>query len=146
MVIGEAGSSRKEGEEEDWDTVQRLARNRRAAGRQALPRSNSTGHGGGASDGGMERFALRLPEHVRTEILMSHRLRHVTSAVASVRVREGSGLDASTMGGSLRNSVARLMSFFVPGAGKAADTTGASSVRRRENSSRGAVTEEKRSV
>ena len=38
------------------------------------------------------------------------------------------------------------MSLFVPGADKAADTTGASSVRRRENSSRGAVTEEKRSV
>ncbi|KAG2651762.1 RING-H2 finger protein ATL38-like [Panicum virgatum] len=156
VVIGEAGS-REEGEEEDWDTVQRLARNRRAAGRQALPRSNSTGHGGGASDGGMERFALRLPEHVRTEILMSHRLRHVTSAVASVRVREGSGLDASTMGGSVRTAVARLMSLFAPGAGwmgdgvgddksGKADATGSSSVRRRENSSRGAVTEEKRSV
>jgi len=155
VVIGEAGS-REEGEEEDWDTVQRLARNRRAAGRQALPRSNSTGHGGGTSDGGMERFALRLPEHVRTEILMSHRLRHVTSAVASVRVREGSGLDASTMGGSVRTAVARLMSLFAPGAGWVsdgddksgkADATGASSaVRRRENSSRGAVTEEKRSV
>ena len=133
-------------EEEDWDTVQRLARNRRAAGRQALPRSNSTGHGGGTSDGGMERFALRLPEHVRTEILMSRRLRHVMSAVASVHVKEGSALDASTMGGSLRNAVARLMSLFVPGAGKAADTTGASSVRRREISLRGAGAEEKRSV
>jgi len=74
------------------------------------------------------------------------RLRHVMSAVASVHVKEASDLDASTMGGSLRNAVARLMSLFVPGAGKAADTTGASSVRRRENSSRGAVTEEKRSV
>jgi len=143
-------------EEEDWDTVQRLARNRRAAGRQALPRSNSTGHGGGASDGGMERFALRLPEHVRTEILMSRRLRHVMSAVASVHVKEGSALDASTMGGSLRNAVARLMSLFAPGAGwmsdgddksGKADATGASSaVRRRENSSRGAAAEEKRSV
>jgi len=133
-------------EEEDWDTVQRLARNRRAAGRQALPRSNSTGHGGGTSDGGMERFALRLPEHVRTEILMSRRLRHVMSAVASVHVKEASALDASTMGGSLRNAVARLMSLFVPGAGKAADTTGASSVRRREISLRGAGAEEKRSV
>ncbi|PUZ76213.1 hypothetical protein GQ55_1G271700 [Panicum hallii var. hallii] len=155
VVIGEAGSSEEGEEEEDWDTIQRLARNRRAAGRQALPRSNSTGHGGGASDGGMERFALRLPEHVRTEILMSHRLRHVTSAVASVRVREGSAHEASTMGGSVRNAVARLMSLFAPGAGwmgdgddksGKADATGASSVRRRENSSRGAVAEEKRSV
>ncbi|KAG2620282.1 hypothetical protein PVAP13_3NG166994 [Panicum virgatum] len=65
---------------------------------------------------------------------------------APVHVKEGSALDASTMGGSLRNAVARLMSLFVPGAGKAADTTGASSVRRRENSLRGAGAEEKRSV
>ncbi|RLN08810.1 RING-H2 finger protein ATL38-like [Panicum miliaceum] len=155
VVIGEAGSSEEGEEEEDWDTIQRLARNRRAAGRQALPRSNSTGHGSGASDGGMERFALRLPEHVRTEILMSHRLRHVTSAVTSVRVREGSAHEGSTMGGSVRNAVARLMSLFAPGAGwmgdgddksGKADATGASSVRRRENSSHGAVAEEKRSV
>ena len=57
----------------------------------------------------------------------------------------------------LRNAVARLMSLFAPGAGwmgdgvgddksGKADATGSSSVRRRENSSRGAVTEEKRSV
>ncbi|TKW39853.1 hypothetical protein SEVIR_1G207100v4 [Setaria viridis] len=157
VLIGEAGAS-EEDEEEDWTTIQRLARNRRAAGRQALPRSNSTGHGGGASDGGMDRFALRLPEHVRVEILMSHRLRHVTSAVASVRIREGSAAsahDGSTVGGSVRNTVARLMSLFAPGAGWKADgddrsgrgdATGASSFRRRENSSRGAVAEEKRSV
>ncbi|XP_062221105.1 E3 ubiquitin-protein ligase ATL31-like [Phragmites australis] len=139
-------------EEEDRMTIQCLARNRRAAGRQALPRSNSTGHDGG---GGVERFALRLPEHVRLEILMSHRLRHVTSAVASVRVREGSAHEASTVGGSVRSAVARLLSLFVPGAGwkgdgddmsgKVADA-GASSLRRRENSSRGGVREEKRSV
>nr|CAB3446978.1 unnamed protein product [Digitaria exilis] len=156
LLIGEAAGAGEEGdEEEDWTTIQRLARNRRAAGRQALRRSNSTGHGGGSSDGGMERFALRLPEHVRMEILMSHRLRHVTSAVASVRVREGSAHDASTVGGSVRNAVARLVSLFAPGAGwkgdgddrsGKADATGASSVRRRENSSRGAVAEEKRSV
>jgi E3 ubiquitin-protein ligase ATL6/9/15/31/42/55 len=154
----EEGEDHDDEEEADWTTIQRLARNRRAAGRQALPRSNSTGHGGGASDGGMERFALRLPEHVRVEILMSHRLRHVTSAVASVRVREGSAAgahDGSTVGGSVRNAVARLMSLFVPGAGWKADgddrsgrgdATGVSSFRRRENSSRGAVAEEKRSV
>ncbi|CAN6244803.1 unnamed protein product [Urochloa humidicola] len=149
---GAAASEEGEEEEEDWTAIQRLARNRRAAGRQALPRSNSTGHGGG-----MERFALRLPEHVRLEILMSHRLRHVTSAVASVRVREGSAHDASasTVGGSVRNAVARLMSLFSPGAGWKAegddksgkgDATGPNSLRRRENSSRGAVAEEKRSV
>ncbi|KAJ1279659.1 hypothetical protein BS78_04G171100 [Paspalum vaginatum] len=156
VLIGEPSASEQgEEEEEDWATVQRLARNRRAAGRQALPRSNSTGHGGGASEGVMERFALRLPEHVRLEILMSHRLRHVTSAVSSVRVREGSAHDASTVGGSVRSAVSRLVSLFAPGAGWKADgddksgnavATGASSLRRRENSSRGAVEEDKRSV
>ncbi|CAO1942093.1 unnamed protein product [Urochloa humidicola] len=155
---GESGAASEEGEEEEeWTTIRRLARNRRAAGRQALPRSNSTGHGGGESDGGIERFALRLPEHVRTEILMSHRLRHVTSAVASVRVREGSAHDAGSTagGGVVRNAVARLVSLFAPGAGWKAegddksgkgDATGASSLRRRDNSSRGAVAQEKRSV
>jgi E3 ubiquitin-protein ligase ATL6/9/15/31/42/55 len=105
----------------------------------------------------MERFALRLPEHVRLELLMSHRLRHVTSAVASVRVMEGSAHDASSVvGGSVRSAMARLLSLFAPGAGwkgdgddksgKADATAGASSLRRRENSSSGAVGEEKRSV
>lgn len=152
VLIGGAGAS-EVGEEEDRTTIQRLARNRRAAGRQALPRSNSTGHS--ASDGGMERFALRLPEHVRLELLMSHRLRHVTSAVASVRVMEGSAHDTSTVGGGVRSTMARLLSLFTPGAGwkgdgddksGKAEATAASSLRRRENSSRGAVGEEKRSV
>ncbi|CAD6243975.1 unnamed protein product [Miscanthus lutarioriparius] len=155
VLIGDASAS-AEGEEEDWTRIQRLARNRHAAGRQALPRSNSTGHSA-SDDGGMERFALRLPEHVRLELLMSHRLRHVTSAVASVRVMEGSAHDSSSvMGGSVRSAMARLLSLFAPGAGwkgdgddksgKADATAGASSLRRRENSSRGAVGEEKRSV
>ncbi|CAL4887168.1 unnamed protein product [Urochloa decumbens] len=147
---GESSAASEEGEEEEeeWTTIQRLARNRRAAGRQALPRSNSTGHGGSDSDGGMERFALRLPDHVRVEILMSHRLRHVTSAVASVRVREGSGIahDASsTVGGSVRNAVARLVSLFAPGAGWKAEGDDKSG-KGRDSSSRGAVAEEKRSV
>ncbi|XP_066318703.1 E3 ubiquitin-protein ligase ATL6-like [Miscanthus floridulus] len=149
VLIGDASAS-AEGEEEDWTRIQLLARNRRAAGRQALPRSNSTGHSA-SDDGGMERFALRLPEHVRLELLMSHRLRHVTSSVASVRVMEGS----SVVGGSVRSAMARLLSLFAPGTGwkgdgddksGKADTTGASSLRRRENSSRGAVGEEKRSA
>ncbi|PNT68874.1 E3 ubiquitin-protein ligase ATL6 [Brachypodium distachyon] len=97
------------------------ARGRREARRQAvLPRSNSTGHER-AGGRGMERFALRLPEHVRLEILMSHRLRHVTSAVASVRVREGSTHDypggVSVGGKPGRSAVARLLSLFAPGAG-----------------------------
>ncbi|KAL6634113.1 hypothetical protein ACP70R_026784 [Stipagrostis hirtigluma subsp. patula] len=148
VLIGVAGDG---DEAEDWTRIQCLARNRRAAGRQALPRSNSTGHDGvaGGVVGGMERFELRLPEHVRLEILMSHRLRHVTSAVASVRVREGSAHGA-TVAGSVRSAVARLLSLLAPAdgddrSGKTADAT-ASCVRRRENSSRGGVGDEKRSV
>ncbi|KAL6899723.1 hypothetical protein ACP4OV_006381 [Aristida adscensionis] len=149
VVVGVAGDN---GEAEDWTTIQSLARNRRAAGRQALPRSNSTGHdgaAGGGGGGGTERFELRLPEHVRLEILMSHRLRHVTSAVASVRVREGSAHGA-TVAGSVRSAVSRLLSLLAPAdgddrSGKAADAA-ASSLRHRENSSRGGVGEEKRSV
>jgi E3 ubiquitin-protein ligase ATL6/9/15/31/42/55 len=117
---------------------------REAAGRQALPRSNSTGH---ERAGGMERFALRLPEHVRLEILMSHRLRHVTSAVASVRVREGSAHDMAAGGNSVRNAMARLASLFAPGAGWKGDDeeiSGGSSRRRRDDSARGAA-EDKRS-
>uniref|UniRef100_A0A0E0NGQ1 RING-type E3 ubiquitin transferase n=1 Tax=Oryza rufipogon TaxID=4529 RepID=A0A0E0NGQ1_ORYRU len=145
VVIGDAGAS-EEAEAEERIRIQCLAGVRRAAGRQALPRSNSTGHERGG--GGMERFALRLPEHVRLEILMSHRLRHVTSAVASVRVREGSAHDA----GAVRNAVARLLSLFVPGAGWKGDDEGKSSKaaegssrRRRDESARGGVGEEKRS-
>lgn len=149
VVIGDAGASgneEAEAEAEERIRIQCLAGIRRAAGRQALPRSNSTGHERGG--GGMERFALRLPEHVRLEILMSHRLRHVTSAVASVRVREGSAHDA----GAVRNAVARLLSLFVPGAGWKGDDEGKSSKaaegssrRRRDESARGGVGEEKRS-
>ncbi|KAF0906469.1 hypothetical protein E2562_011462 [Oryza meyeriana var. granulata] len=141
VVIGDASAN----EEADERTrIQCLARMRRAAGRQALPRSNSTGHERG---GGMERFVLQLPEHVRLEILMSHRLRHVTSAVASVRVREGSAHD----GWAVRTAVARILSLFVPGAGWKGDDEGksgkaeGSSRRRRDESARGGVGEEKRS-
>lgn len=90
-----------------------LARMRRTVGRQALPRSNSTGH---KRAGGVERFALWLPEHVRLEILMSHRLGHVTSAVASVRIREGSAHDVG-VGSNVWSAVARLLSLFLPGTG-----------------------------
>ncbi|GJM85322.1 hypothetical protein PR202_ga01761 [Eleusine coracana subsp. coracana] len=153
VLIGDAGDRE---DEEDWSRIQCLARNRRAAGRQELLRSNSTGHDvvvSGTNDGSTERFALRLPEHVRVEILMSHRLRHVTSAVDSVRVREGSA--HGSLGGSVRSAVARLLSRLAPGAGwkgdggdksVKVDAEGATSLRRRENSSRGAVVEEKRSV
>jgi E3 ubiquitin-protein ligase ATL6/9/15/31/42/55 len=132
---------------EDYEEIRIVAvgMRREAAGRQALPRSNSTGH---ERAGGMERFALRLPEHVRLEILMSHRLRHVTSAVASVRVREGSAHDMAAGGNSVRSAVARLVSLFTPGAGWKGDDeeiSGGSSRRRRDDSARGAAPEDKRS-
>ncbi|XP_044974145.1 E3 ubiquitin-protein ligase ATL6-like [Hordeum vulgare subsp. vulgare] len=119
---------------EEDDGTRDLARTR------ALPqRSNSTGHERG---GGTEHFALRLPEHVRVEILMSHRLRHVTSAVASVRVREGSAHDPAAGGGSVRAAVARLLSLFAPGdgwrGGDDEEKSGGSSRRRRDESARGA--------
>ncbi|KAM3354168.1 hypothetical protein ACQJBY_025048 [Aegilops geniculata] len=128
-------------DEEEDEKTRILARRMRceAAGRQALPRSNSTGH---ERAGGTEQFALRLPEHVRLEILMSHRLRHVTSAVASVRVREGSAHDPSAGGNSVRSAVARLLSLFAPsGDGRRGDDeekSGGSSRRRRDDSARGA--------
>ncbi|KAG8058945.1 hypothetical protein GUJ93_ZPchr0002g25338 [Zizania palustris] len=69
VSIGDASANE---EADERIRIQGLARMRRAAERQALPRLNSTGH---ARAGGMERFALQLPpEHVRLEILMSHRL------------------------------------------------------------------------
>ncbi|KAM0897783.1 hypothetical protein ACQ4PT_022355 [Festuca glaucescens] len=132
--------------DEDYERIRVVAvgMRREAAGRQALPRSNSTGH---ERAGGMERFALRLPEHVRLEILMSHRLRHVTSAVASVRVREGSAHDIGAGGNSVRSAMARLVSLFAPGAGWKGDDeeiSGGSSRRQRDESARGAA-EDKRS-
>ena len=132
--------------DEEYEGLQILAVGVRSetAGRHALARSNSTGH---ERAGGMERFALRLPEHVRLEILMSHRLRHVTSAVASVRVREGSAHDTGAGGSSVRSAVARLVSLFAPGAGWKGDdeeVSGGSSRRRRDDSARGAG-EDKRS-
>ncbi|XP_048527998.1 RING-H2 finger protein ATL38-like [Triticum urartu] len=135
VVLIEDDPSRSEEEE---DSARILARTRREAGREALPRSNSTGH---ERAGRMERFALRLPEHVRLEILMSHRLRHVTSAVASVRVREGSAHDPSAGGNSVRSAVARLFSLFAPGdgwSGDVEDKSGGSSRWRRDDSTRGA--------
>jgi E3 ubiquitin-protein ligase ATL6/9/15/31/42/55 len=111
VLIGDA--SDRDEDEEDRSRFLLLARNR-----QAVPRSNSTGHDGvrGGDRSSTERFALRLPEHVRVEIHMSHRLRHVTSAVESVRVREGSS-HGSAAGGSVRGAVARLLSRFAPGSG-----------------------------
>ncbi|XP_006653470.1 E3 ubiquitin-protein ligase ATL6-like [Oryza brachyantha] len=64
--------------------LEMLRSERRAA---RLPRSHSTGHslvasGAAAAEAGdHERFTLRLPQHVRDEVLRSLRLRHATSLV-----------------------------------------------------------------
>ncbi|KAG8064752.1 hypothetical protein GUJ93_ZPchr0004g38847 [Zizania palustris] len=62
-----------------------MLRSERRAAR--LPRSHSTGHSlvasatAAAEAGDHERFTLRLPQHVRDEVLRSRRLRHATSLV-----------------------------------------------------------------
>ncbi|KAG8064753.1 hypothetical protein GUJ93_ZPchr0004g38115 [Zizania palustris] len=80
-------------EEEDSDEDERkeeaveleMLRSERRAAR--LPRSHSTGHSlvasatAAAEAGDHERFTLRLPQHVRDEVLRSRRLRHATSLV-----------------------------------------------------------------
>jgi E3 ubiquitin-protein ligase ATL6/9/15/31/42/55 len=113
LLIGDA-SDREDEEDEVWSRFQLSVRNRPLA----LPRSKSTGHDGDSSR--TARFTLQLPEHVLGEIHRSHRLRHVTSAVESVRVREGSGY-GSAVGGSVRSAVARLLTRFAPGAGRNGD-------------------------
>ncbi|CAD6260701.1 unnamed protein product [Miscanthus lutarioriparius] len=80
-----------EGSEEDSDEDDRkeeaieleMLRSARRAAR--MPRSHSTGHSlfaataAAAEEGDHERFTLRLPEHVREQVLRSRRLRHATS-------------------------------------------------------------------
>uniref|UniRef100_A0A0D9ZLH0 RING-type E3 ubiquitin transferase n=1 Tax=Oryza glumipatula TaxID=40148 RepID=A0A0D9ZLH0_9ORYZ len=64
--------------------LEMLRSERRAA---RLPRSHSTGHSlvasaaAAAESGDHERFTLRLPQHVRDEVLRSLRLRHAASLV-----------------------------------------------------------------
>lgn len=59
---------------------------------------------------------MRLLEHMRLEILMSHGLRHVPTAVASVRISEGSAHDVG-VGSNVWSAVARLLSLFLSGTG-----------------------------
>jgi E3 ubiquitin-protein ligase ATL6/9/15/31/42/55 len=62
-----------------------MLRSARRAGR--MPRSHSSGHSlfaaaaTAAEEGDHERFTLRLPAHVREEILSSRRLRHARSLI-----------------------------------------------------------------
>ncbi|KAB8087588.1 hypothetical protein EE612_011930 [Oryza sativa] len=89
--------------EEEAVELESLRAVRRAA---RMPRSNSTGHSlcalpaprePGPGDGcDHERFTVRLPPHVREEVLKSRRLRHATSLVLGIR---GSSREGSSRGG-----------------------------------------------
>jgi E3 ubiquitin-protein ligase ATL6/9/15/31/42/55 len=75
-----------------------LRSERRAA---RLPRSNSTGHSRfaasaeAAARSDHERFTLRLPHHVREQVLTARRLRHATSLIDI----SGMSPDGSSRGG-----------------------------------------------
>uniref|UniRef100_A0A0D9W5N0 RING-type E3 ubiquitin transferase n=1 Tax=Leersia perrieri TaxID=77586 RepID=A0A0D9W5N0_9ORYZ len=77
-------SDDEEDRKEEAVELEMLRSERRAA---RLPRSHSTGHSlvasavAAAESGDHERFTLRLPQHVRDEVLRSRRLRHTTSLV-----------------------------------------------------------------
>lgn len=99
--------ARQEEEEEESDEDDRkeeameletLRSERRAA---RLPRSNSTGHSRfaasaeAAARSDHERFTLRLPHHVREQVLTARRLRHATSLIDI----SGMSPDGSSRGG-----------------------------------------------
>ncbi|EAZ23519.1 hypothetical protein OsJ_07216 [Oryza sativa Japonica Group] len=137
VVIGDAGASEEAEAEERIRIMPRGGPSRGgAAGSPAVELDGARARR--RRDGAVRAAAARSTFGL--EILMSHRLRHVTSAVASVRVREGSAHDA----GAVRNAVARPLSLSVPGAGLKGDDEGKSSKapegsfrRRAHNSARG---------
>ncbi|KAM0822140.1 hypothetical protein ACQ4PT_071695 [Festuca glaucescens] len=79
----EEGSDEDDRKEEAME-LEMLRTERRAA---RLPRSNSTGHSlfaasaEAAARSDHERFTLRLPHHVREQVLRARRLRHATSLI-----------------------------------------------------------------
>ncbi|XP_062219389.1 E3 ubiquitin-protein ligase ATL6-like [Phragmites australis] len=81
---------------------------RRAA---RMPRSRSTGHSmpttAAAEMGEHERFTVRLPPHVREEVLKSRRLRHATSLVVSLGGASNCEGSSTCAGGGGRCHVAR---------------------------------------
>ncbi|RCV33877.1 hypothetical protein SETIT_7G117900v2 [Setaria italica] len=102
----------EDSEEEDSDEDDRkeeaieleMLRSARRAVR--MPRSHSTGHSlsaaaaAAAEEGDHERFTLRLPEHVREQVLRSLRLRHATSLInLSDMSSEGSSRGGRRLGG-----------------------------------------------
>lgn len=82
----EGGSSSCEDDRKEEAVELETLRSARRAAR--MPRSHSTGHSlfaaaaaaaAAAEEGDHERFTLRLPDHVREQVLRSRRLRHATS-------------------------------------------------------------------
>lgn len=83
-VREEEEESDEEDRKEEAMELELLRSERRAA---RLPRSHSTGHSlyaasaAAAERSDHERFTLRLPHHVREQVLRSRRLRHATSLI-----------------------------------------------------------------
>ena len=106
-VLGEGSEEEEDSDEDDRKEeaveLEMLRSARRAA---RMPRSHSTGHSlfaaaaAAAEEGDHERFTLRLPEHVREQVLRSRRLRHATSLInLSDMSSEGSSRGGRRLGG-----------------------------------------------
>ncbi|KAF8703288.1 hypothetical protein HU200_032080 [Digitaria exilis] len=135
-VLDEGSEETEEEEYSDEDDrkeeaieLEMLRSARRAA---RMPRSHSTGHSlyaaaaAAAEEGDHERFTLRLPEHVREEVLRSRRLRHATSLInlsdmssedssrGGRRLGGGGGSfsNGNGVGGSSHGGVRRWQSFL----------------------------------
>lgn len=84
-VADDAEESEDEDDRKEEAVELEMLRSARRAAR--MPRSHSTGHSlfaaaaAAAEEGDHERFTLRLPAHVREEVLTSRRLRHATSLI-----------------------------------------------------------------
>ncbi|RLM74592.1 E3 ubiquitin-protein ligase ATL6-like [Panicum miliaceum] len=88
IPVLDEGSEEEDSDEDDRkEEVIELEMLRSARRAARMPRSHSTGHSlfaaaaAAAEDGDHERFTLRLPGHVREQVLRSRRLRHATSLI-----------------------------------------------------------------
>ncbi|TVU14336.1 hypothetical protein EJB05_37799, partial [Eragrostis curvula] len=102
-VADDVDESDEDDRKEEAIELEMLRGARRAA---RMPRSHSTGHSlfaaaaAAAEEGDHERFTLRLPAHVREEVLTSRRLRHATSLInLSDMSNEGSSRGGRRAGG-----------------------------------------------
>lgn len=85
LVLDEESEDEDSDEDDRKEEAMELEMLRSARRAARMPRSHSTGHSlfaaaaAAAEEGDHERFTLRLPEHVREQVLRSRRLRHATS-------------------------------------------------------------------